>query len=187
MRNYLIADRYAKALSGSIPDDGELDEARDALRQLSESFAASHDLRSVLTNPVIDTNKRAAILEGVITSDKVPPADAPRVVKSLVRVLLRRGRIAMLPDVVEVFSVLVDERLGRVSAVATTTAQLDDAQENRLRGVLDKYSGKSVRMKFKIDPEILGGVVVRMGDTIIDGSVRTQLEGLRHALLSEEK
>lgn len=181
MKNYIIAERYAKGLSQSMPDDTLLEAAMDALNRLSELYTANHDLRSALANPSIDVDMRYAVLQDVADAEETPPA-----VQRLAALLLRRGRIAMLPDVAAVFSALVDERLERVRAQVTTAVELGGEQEAQLAQALARFSGKSVRLACGVDPDVLGGVVARMGSTVIDGSVRTRLERLRHALLSEE-
>ena len=181
MKNYLIAERYASGLSLAIPEDEGLESALDALRQLSELYQEEHDVRSVLANPAIDITRREAVLAALLER-----LDVPAVVARAVNVLLRRGRIAALKDVTEVFSMIVDARLNRVRATVTTALDLDPAQAERLGSVLERYSGKRVRLECEVDPAVIGGVTARIGSTVIDGSVRTRLEQMRAALLVEE-
>lgn len=181
MKNYLIAERYAKGLINSIPDDDQLEAAIEALRRLRDIYESSHDFRSVLANPAIDKEKRTKVLADVLDVEEFP-----KVVRRLADVLLRRGRISILPDVAEVFSMLADKRLNRVQATVTTAVELKNEQEARLSRALERYSGKKVRLRRQVDPDVLGGVVARIGSTVVDGSVRTRLERLRNALLSEE-
>jgi len=181
MKNYLIAERYAKALSLSVADDADLDSVAKALWDLSSAFETMHDLRNVLSNPAIDLEKRIAVLNKALAGEEIP-----RPVQRLLEVLMRRGRIAVLPDVAELFAALADERLNRLGARVTTTVALNDAQRQRLGAAIERYCGKSVRLDCKEDPQILGGVVARVGGAVLDGSVRTRLERLRKVLLSEE-
>ncbi len=181
MNNYLIAERYAKALSASIPDPGQLDAALAAVSGLNELYRVERGLRNTLANPAIDVDKRAAVLAGVLRAEH-----PPQVVARLAEVLLRRGRIALLPEVATVFAAIVDERLNRATGLVTTTVPLTDSQQARLRGALDTFSGKTVTMECAVDREILGGVVARIGGTVIDGSLRTRLERIKKALLAEE-
>lgn len=181
MRNYLIAERYARGLSQSIANDADVEPMVRALHDLGALFETNHDFRSVLANPAIDRNKRQQVLDAVLEAEPMP-----RPVARLAQVLLRRGRITMLPDVAQVFAMLADARLNRVQATVTTALPLDQDRAGRLGGALERYSGKAVRMKYDVDPEILGGVVVRIGSTVVDGTVRTRLEGLRDALLAGE-
>lgn len=181
MRNYLIAERYARGLSQSIANDTDVEPMARALHDLGTLFETSHDLRSVLANPAVDRSKRQQVLDGVLAAEQMP-----RTVARLAQVLLRRGRIALLPDVAQVFATLADARLNRVQAAVTTALALNEDRAGRLGSALERYSGKTVRLKYEVDPTILGGVVVRLGSTVVDGSVRTRLEGLREALLAGE-
>ena len=181
MKNYLIAERYAKGLSRAIEDDSRLEAAAQHLRAVRGIYEQDHDFRSVLANPAIEVKQRASILEAVVEAVE---ADAP--VTRLLQVVLRRGRIAVLPDVSEVFDSIVDERLNRQGARVASATPLDEGQRERLGHALEAFSGKSVRMECTVDPELLGGVVARMGSTVLDGSVRTRLARLRNTLLSEE-
>ena len=180
MKNYLIAERYANGLSRAIPDNAELEAATNALGQLSDLYQTNHDLRSVLANPAIALAERAKVLTGVLDAEA-----PPRMVGRLVHVLLRRGRISVLPDAAEVFSVLVDERLNRVHAVVTTAVPLDEKQQARLKQAMERHSGKAVRLRRLVDPEVLGGVVAQIGNVVIDDSVRSRLKRLKDALLAD--
>jgi F-type H+-transporting ATPase subunit delta len=181
MKNYLIAERYASGLSSAIEDNDALEPAVAALWQFRELYETNHDFRNVLANPAIDSERRAAVLADVLKALEVPT-----VVARLAEVLLRRGRISVLPDVAEVFSALADSRLNRLRATVTTAAPISEAEEARLAAVLEAHTGKTIRMECAVDSEILGGVVARMGSEVIDGSVRTRLDNLRTALLTEE-
>jgi F-type H+-transporting ATPase subunit delta len=179
MKNYLIAERYAKGLSGTL-EDNALQESARYLRELGQMYADDHDLRNVLSNPAIASEKRGAVLRALCDLSQVPPS-----VARLAEVLLGRGRIALLPDVAEVFQHIADERLGRVTARVSTAVALSDAQREALGAQLARYCGKEVRMDCQVDAEVLGGVVARMGSVVLDGSVQSQLHALEKELLSE--
>jgi F-type H+-transporting ATPase subunit delta len=182
MKNYRIAERYARGLSRVIEDDATLESALQALEDFSEVLRQSHDLRSVLLNPAFDTGQRSAVLADVLARLEVGPP-----VANLLAVLLRRGRMAMLEDVATVFGTLADERLNRVLARVTTPQPLDDAERARTRAALERWSGKTVRLRCRVDQEVLGGMVARIGSTVIDGTLRSRLTQLRTALLADER
>ena len=96
-----------------------------------------------------------------------------------------KGRIASLPDIARAHRALVDEHAGRVRATVTSARPLDPLLETRLKTALEKSSGKTVIFEKREDPAIMGGLVTQLGDTVYDGSVRTQLQQLREELLSE--
>lgn len=179
MSAYLIAERYAKALNASVADDAELDRVQSALVEAAEVIRDHHDFRTLMTNPAITLDRRLTALNDLLNHLKAPDA-----VSGLVRVLLRRGRILELPRVATFFHELADARLNRVGAEVTTAIPLMDAERETLRKSLAAYSGREIRMTTQVDPAIVGGVVARIGDTVIDGSLRTRLARLKQSLLS---
>ena len=178
MKNYLIAERYAKALCSAL-EDAELDEICDTLAAAADLYESSEALRNVLSSPAIELDKRRDVLRQVLTG-----AALDERVQRLVEVLLARGRIAILPDVATVFRMLADARLNRTRANVTTAKETTAEQEERLKQALQAWSGKDVKIERDVNPDILGGVVARVGGTVIDGSVRTRIEQLREYALA---
>jgi F-type H+-transporting ATPase subunit delta len=169
------ARRYAEAAFQIAERDGTiaqwLEELDAASRALSDEGAAR-----VLANPAVPGPQRAELAERIL-ADGI--SQGPR---NLVLLLLRRGRVESLPDVAREFRRLYDRREGIVEARVTSAAPLDDAETEALRGRLSAMTGGRIQMTFEVDPAILGGVVVRLGDRLIDGSVRGRLERLRSRL-----
>ena len=181
MAEYLIAERYAGALSAALSDPDQLDPAAESLAEISELFTEHHDLHSCLSNPAIDVDERQQVMDDVLTK-----LDVTEPVRRMMHELLRRGRMALLPHIAEAFHSFADERLNRITAQVTTRLPLTAEQELRLRESLSRYCGKTVRMKCSVDESLLGGVVTRLGGEIIDGSLRTRLENIKQALIAEE-
>jgi F-type H+-transporting ATPase subunit delta len=182
MKNYLIAERYARGLAGTIQEDAQMVQATQSLADLFELYEQNHDLNNVLSNPAIRLESRLEILQDALTR-----ANIDKSVGQLAKLLLRRGRFAILSDVHHVFVMLADERLNQIQATVTTATPATPTQQEAIATALQKHSGKDVRMKCTVDPTILGGVVARIGSTVIDGSVRTKLTQLKNALLTEER
>jgi F-type H+-transporting ATPase subunit delta len=180
MRNRIVAMRYAGALERAL-EQGELEHAADALNSVAELFNTHHDLHSALANPSIPIEKREEVLRDVTTRLELETA-----VKKLMHELFVRGRIALLPDIAIEFMRLADERLGRVAAEVTSARPLTDSQEQELRAALAKRTGKNVRLVIAVDPELIGGVVARVGGEIIDGSLRTRLGRLEEDLIAQD-
>ena len=182
MKDYLIAERYARGLASTVQEDAKMTHITQSLAELTELYLHNREFHSILSNPSIRTQTRIEVLDAIIEAGNLELA-----VGQLAKVLLRRGRIAVLPDIYEVFVTLTDERLNQIQATVTTATTMQPPQEDAIASALNRHSGKDVRMKCNVDPEILGGVVARIGSTIIDGSVRTQLDQLKNALLAEER
>jgi F-type H+-transporting ATPase subunit delta len=141
------------------------------------STSTSSELESVLANPAIPLDQRVDAAEGVFASLSDP-------VRNLVLLLVRRGRIEQLPRVAAEFRRLDDIRNGLTHATATSAAPLGADEVRAITARLEELTGGKVELETAVDPDLLGGLVVRVGDRLIDGSVRGRLERLRNQLAS---
>jgi F-type H+-transporting ATPase subunit delta len=156
------------------------DETLEQWRAELESAAAtleSADLSEALANPAVPFQQRADIVGRVF-------ADLDDPVRNLILLLLKRGRIRQLPRVAAEFRRLDDKRNNIVHAIATSASPLDDAELRAITARLEQMSGAQVALETAVDPDLIGGIVVRLGDRLIDGSVRGRLERLRNQLAS---
>jgi F-type H+-transporting ATPase subunit delta len=181
MRDFLVADRYARSLDRLVPDNDAAREMASALKDLAEIYTASHDLRNTLSNPALPEAGRLAVLDAVCDR-----CGAPDLVRKLVSAMLRRRRIELIPPVAVLFSAKTDLRLDRVRAEVTSAAPLSEARQDDIRQTLARYTGKNVRVEFAIDPALLGGIVARIQDRVLDGSIRSRIKRLKNHLLPEE-
>lgn len=181
MKHYRIAERYANGLNKALENDEDLEPAARALTALRRLYESHDDLRSALSNPSINLEIRLAVLGQLLDRLETPPC-----VRRLAGIMLRRGRIAMLPGVARIFAAKVDERLNRAGARIVSAVELTPEQSARVVAALERYSGRTIRADLEVDPGILGGIVAEIGGALIDGSVRTRLRRLRHALVAEE-
>ena len=169
------ARRYAEAVFQIAERDGTLGQWLKDL-QLAGSLLGEGEAARVLANPSVPPAMRidvaTKILDGRV-SDKA---------RNLVILLVHRARSDRLPDVVREFQRLYDMRAGIVNATVTSATPLDDDELGVLRARLGQRAGGQVRMTSAVDPSILGGVIVQLGDQLIDGSIRGRLERLRTKL-----
>jgi len=180
MKSRLAAQRYARALSQVLADE-ELQTALDQLAEFRDAVESHHDLYSALNNPAIRLDTRGRILDAVL--DKLGALDA---VRKMLHELMRRERIGEIGEVIDAFSNEVNERLQRVTVVVTTAHDLSPEDEARLIASFREYTAKAVHLEKTKDPDVIGGVRARIGDTIIDGTLRAQLTRLRESLLAQE-
>lgn len=159
--------RYAEALLDLAVAEGAVEEHRTALDRL----AASLDPASVraLRDPSVTLARRVAAIEAAT-------AGQPENVRALARLLVGRDRIALLPRVAAAFGQLVDERNGIAKAKIATAVELKDAERQRVVSRLERATGKRIQATFAVEPELIGGSVVRVGDRLIDASLRSRLE-----------
>lgn len=182
MKNYLIADRYATALDHATPDDNALVQALEALEALAEAYTEQEEFRSTLLNPAIQLDRRCAVLVGVAQQ-----IGAPESVTRLADVLMRRGRISLLPDVAALFTSCADRRLNRIGVDVSTPTAMSDAQQDAIRSALEDFTAGTVSVHAHVDKKLLGGAVAKTGSLLIDGSVRSSLRRMREAVMTDER
>lgn len=174
-----VARRYARALFGIGVDAGKFEALGDELSGLATLWSASDELRQALENPVFRPSEKRAVME------KILPQVAPTPeVQRFVLLLLDRRRIVLLPAIARAYQDLTDAHVGRVRAEVTSSEELAPATLDRVRRSLEQRTGKKVIVTARVDRDLIGGVVARVGDLVLDGSVRTQLEDLRTRLLN---
>ncbi len=169
------ARRFAEAAFAIAEQDGSVDDWRDQLQMAASILGGEAGL---LQNPGIPFEVRASAADAALGQ----AVDAR--VRRLVELLLRGGRIELLPRVADEFVRLDNARKGIATAVVTSAAPLEADEEREIRDRLEQRTGGPVEMTFQVDPAILGGVVVRLGDRLMDGSVRGRLERLRERLVT---
>ncbi|MDT7546460.1 MAG: F-type H+-transporting ATPase subunit delta [Actinomycetota bacterium] len=156
--------------------DGTLDDVEDELFRFSRVVARDPQLRAVLTDRGLDNERKSALLTGLL-GDRARP-ETLRLVTSLVSA--PRGRT--LEDGLAEYARLAAEIRERSVARVTSAVRLTDAQEERLAAALARTLGRQVQLQVDVDPAVLGGVVVRIGDEVIDGTTRHHLRAARVAL-----
>jgi F-type H+-transporting ATPase subunit delta len=168
--------RYAEAAFEIATRDGSIERWRADLDSAAATVDGS-ELMEILANPALPLDQRRTVVDRVFDSLSGPP-------RNLILLLVQRGRIEQLPRVVEEFRRLDDERQGIVHATATSAAALTDTEVRDLTARLEQMTGGRVALQTEVDESLLGGLVVRVGDRLIDGSVRGRLERLRDQLAS---
>jgi F-type H+-transporting ATPase subunit delta len=180
MNRTFISDRYAKALADSVADDSELEAVASELVEFVKLFHDHPEIPRFANNRAIPRKVREQLLESVLDRVKLKP-----VTRRFLLVLVDRGRLGLLEPMSSSFAELVDERLDRAEAFVTTAVPLDDKQRERLQSRLSELTGKTVRLEEQHDPGIIGGTIVRLGTTVIDGSIRVFLKEMRKELVAE--
>jgi F-type H+-transporting ATPase subunit delta len=174
-----IARRYARAIFEIGTEKGLYEAFATELDALAGIYAGAADLQMALENPVFKLDQRRSLLE------KILPRVAPsREVRTFALLLLDRGRISALPAIARAYRELVDEKLGRVRATVTSATPLDPAMQTAVQRALERRTGKRVVLSTSTDPDLIGGIVARVGDQVFDGSLRTRLETLKSRIQS---
>lgn len=174
-----VTRRYARALFEIGVDRGNFAQLGQELRDLASVYGTSADLRQALENPVFKPAEKQAILRAVLP--RVAPSQP---VQRFALLLLDRGRIGLLPAIARAYELLADERAGQVRATVTSAVPLAAGELDRVRRALEQRTGKKVILDSAVEPNLIGGLVARVGDLVLDGSVRTQLDEMRRRLLN---
>jgi F-type H+-transporting ATPase subunit delta len=173
-----IARRYANALADVVLKTGETETVRSELKQWQGIFDSSVELTTVFSNPSITHKDKRDVLEDLITRVKPTKTSA-----NFLRVLSDNGRLTELGVINDRFAAVLEERSGVVSAEITSARDLPEDERKVFKAGLEKLTGKQVRINYAVDKAIIGGVITRIGSTVYDGSVRTQLETLKEQMI----
>ena len=172
-----LQGRYASALFELANEQKVVKAVESDLEQLGEAITASADLAALIRNPQISRDAAAKALNGV--ADLLGLSVLTR---NFLGVLAQNRRLAKLPEVVRAFAMIAAAARGEVTAQVTSAHPLTATQLKALAAKLSTREGKDVTIKASVDPEILGGLVVRIGSQQIDSSIRTRLNTLAQAM-----
>ena len=172
-----LQGRYAAALYELANENKAVASVESDLDSLGRALGESADLAALIRNPQIGRDAAAKAMEGVADLLKLSA-----LTRNFLGVLAANCRLAALPDIVRAFASIAAAARGEVSAEVTSAHPLSSAQLKALEARLKAREGQDVKLSAKVDPEILGGLVVRIGSTQIDSSIRTRLNTLAQAM-----
>jgi len=164
---------YARALFEIARAEGTLDEVEDELFRFARSYESSDELRSALTDDMIPAAKRQAIVEDLLGGK------ATGTTTQLVSMVVGSGRGKDLPAIIDTLVARASSAKNLEVAEVRSAVALTSDQQDRLKAALANATGKQVNLKVVVDPSILGGIVATVGDSVIDGSVRTRVDQLK--------
>lgn len=184
--NHTIARPYAEAAFELAREAGELDAWSDALTVASQVMADGR-IVNFLANPSLTDDERLRFLTGMFSSadgaDSVL-AGGTAEGRNFLKLLLEYGRLAVLPEIAEHFDALKAEVENTIDVTVTSATILDESQKQAIAEALKKRLGRNVRLESELDETLIGGAVIRAGDVVIDGSLRSRLQSLSNALIA---
>lgn len=172
------ARRYAKALLDLAKERDEVELVLGDIRYINNTIDDSHELILFLRNPIVNNDDKQAVLK------KLFDDQLEELTKLFLKLLVRKNRIDILHQVTEAFIDKYNAYAGIVNIEATAAYELDDQQRSSLQQTLEEKTGKKVELDVDIDESLMGGLTVRIGDTVIDGSVKNQLQELEEQLIT---
>lgn len=171
------AERYARAIFELAAEAGQLDRTSQEISEFASSFSELPLLRRALENPVLEEAQREVLLRHIARRAEL----SPLTINSLL-VLLRRRRLSQLPAISRRLRSMSDEKNGVCRAKIVSASSLPETYFTQLRQGLERVLGKRVIVEHEEDPELIGGIVARIGDRTIDGSIQGRLDELRRKL-----
>ena len=176
----VIALRYAHAFAAVVESQRiDSNTAQQQLRDFSDTFQGSRELREVLMNPAIAGDQKLKVLDAIAGKIGMMPQ-----VRNFIAVMMDHQRLAELNEILEEYHAVADEESGLAEAEITSAHALQDGDRAELEAQVAKLVGGRVRATYRQDPSLLGGAVVRVGSTVYDGSLRAQLAQLKQRLVS---
>jgi len=175
----IVARRYAKALFtvGQKQGPAELDTYGKQLAELAGALADSPEAMRFFRNPVFSVEEKKAVLKQITGKLELTKA-----LVNFANLLADKSRLVSLPEIAEDFGAMLDEKNGIVSGKLVTAVSLSDTRKVELKERLEKQTGKKLVLDFDTDAEILGGVVLQIGDSVLDASLRAQLNILKETI-----
>jgi len=179
MKDRKLAMRYARALLSVFEADAALEKTDEFLTSLARAFESSAELQAAMLDPAVPRSARKKILLGLAQARGLPAT-----VGNFLGTLVDNSRLAALPAIAAVFHEERERRMGVVAAELTTATVLGEDVQARARAAMERLTGSRVRLTCRVEPALLGGAVTRIGSTIYDGSLRTQLAQLKRRMVA---
>ena len=179
MSNRLVARRYAKALVEIGLKQGNLQAIQKELTAISTLVRGNADLERLVAAPLVGPTKKAAAFDSVLAATSTTD-----LVRKFFSVVAQAARLNLIHEIVTAFDELVDERIGILNAAVTSAQPLSPAQSKALETSLSAREGKTIRLRWKQDSALIGGIKVQVGSTVYDASLQGQLRQLKLRLLT---
>ncbi|MGV8057858.1 MAG: ATP synthase F1 subunit delta [Smithellaceae bacterium] len=172
-----ISKRYARAFFDIAAEEKQLEKYYNELTQISSIIAQDNALREFLANPVFEQAIKKNVVEKIIGK-----LDLSKMTINFLKLLVDKKRIEVLPDIAICYRQMADEALKKVRVSLKTAFPLSDSMQSYINSSLEKLTGRQVEMTVEKDPALLGGIVIGVGDTLYDGSIKNQLNNMRNLL-----
>jgi F-type H+-transporting ATPase subunit delta len=173
----VVANRYARALADVVAGTGEYRRVLQELEDFRAAYGESAELREVCETPAVPLIAKMKVLEGIVARLEAAP-----VTLNFLRVLLAHYRMPLLEEVIAAFRKIAYDRLGIAQVKIASAADLSEAELEQLRARFRELTHKQAELEFRVERQLIGGIVAQVGSTVYDGSVRGQLGRIRERL-----
>ena len=182
MRHTILARRYAKALFSLGKEQGKTEEYSGLLGAIAALYDESTGgIGDALTNALYPLEARQKMMAGI--AEKV---EADAIMTSFLNLLVEKKRANILPDVAHEMQVMVDQDQNISHGSVISAVELDGDLQEKIQATLEQITGNKVILRTEVDPTIIGGIIAKVGDLVLDGSIKTQLNGLKESIKGRE-
>jgi F-type H+-transporting ATPase subunit delta len=181
VNNTVLAKRYAKALFQVGKEENALDDFNRTLAEMARICGETPAVVDGLTNPLYPQDVREKVMAHLVGAIK-----ASALMVNFLNLLVRKKRADVLPDIAMVFQALVDEERNMCQGTVISATEISSDLNAKIKATLEKITGKQVIVTNEVDPAIIGGIIAKVGDLVLDGSIKTQLKGLEESIKGSE-
>ena len=181
MKQTILARRYAKAVFTVGTENGKFEAYNESLQAVAKLYENNPDVVDALTNPLYPMEIREKVMGGIVKS-----MDVDSVMSNFLNLLVEKKRVEILPEIAEGFNAMVDDAKNVSHGTVVSAIELSAELQAKIQSTLEKLTGKTVELTTSVDPTIIGGMVAKVGDLVLDGSIKTQLAGLKESIKGRE-
>ena len=181
MRQTILARRYAKALFSLGKEKNKLEGYNEALAVIAALYEENPEVGDSLTNPLYPLDARQKIMAKIAEA-----VQADKILTAFLNLLVEKQRAGALPDIADEMQVMVDRDQNISHGVVVSAIELDSDLQDKIQATLENITGNKVILETRVDPSIIGGITARVGDLVFDGSIKTQLNGLKESIKGRE-
>lgn len=181
MKQIILARRYAKALFAVGKENDAYDAYNEALQGVAGLYTSTPEVADALTNPLYPLDVREKVMAGLVDSIGVE-----KIMSNFLNLLVEKKRAEILPEIAEEFQIMVDEEKNISHGSVISAVELSAELQANVQATLEKLTGKKVELSTSVDPSLIGGIIAKVGDLVLDGSIKTQLAGLKESIKGRE-
>ncbi len=181
MKQTILARRYTKALFSLGKEQGKAEEYAEKLSEIAALFEEAEGVADALTNPLYPLEARQKVMAKIAES-----AGADAILTRFLDLLVEKKRAGILPDIALEMKAMVDREQGISHGSLISAIELDASLLEKIQATLEKITGTKVILETQVDPSIIGGIIAKVGDLVLDGSIKTQLNGLKESIKGRE-
>ncbi len=181
MKQTILARRYSKALFAVGKEQDAFEQYSEVLQGLKGLFDSKPEVVDALTNPLYPMETKEKVMAALAES-----AGVDKIMSNFLNLLVQKKRAEILPEIAEEFQIMVNEEKNIVHGSVVSAVELNSDLQAKVQATLEKLTGKKVELSTSVDPSIIGGIIAKVGDLVLDGSIKAQLAGLNDSIKGRE-